>query len=59
VTASQIARDLNAAGVPTAHGGARWHPGTVRQIALTAHLPAPNGTPTEPQQPTIDEQAAA
>jgi len=59
VTASQIARDLNAAGVPTAHGGARWHPGTVRRIALTAHLPAPNGTPSEPQQSTIDEQAAA
>ena len=58
VTASQIARDLNAAGVPTAHGGARWHPGTVRQIALTAHLPAPNGTPA----PTADadgQQAAA
>ena len=59
MTASQIARDLNAAGVPTAHGGARWHPGTVRQIALTAHLPAPNGTPSEQEQPAIAEQAAA
>jgi len=52
VTASQIARDLNVAGVPTAHGGARWHPGTVRQIALTAHLPAPDGTST----PTADAE---
>lgn len=28
----QIADDLNAAGVPTAHGGARWWPSTVREI---------------------------
>jgi DNA invertase Pin-like site-specific DNA recombinase len=31
---SEIARRLNEAGVPTAHGGARWHPSTVRAIAL-------------------------
>jgi DNA invertase Pin-like site-specific DNA recombinase len=30
-----IADSLNAAGVPTAHGGAQWHPSTV-QKALTA-----------------------
>jgi len=30
----QIARDLNAAGVRTAHGGRRWWPSTVRSILL-------------------------
>jgi DNA invertase Pin-like site-specific DNA recombinase len=30
-----IARQLNAEGVPTAHGGARWHPSTVRAVALS------------------------
>jgi len=30
-----IARDLNREGVPTAQGGARWHPATVRKIVLT------------------------
>jgi uncharacterized protein involved in propanediol utilization len=29
---AQIARELNAAGTPTAHGGARWWPSTVRAI---------------------------
>jgi DNA invertase Pin-like site-specific DNA recombinase len=29
---SAIARQLNAAGVPTAHGGARWYPATVRYV---------------------------
>ena len=29
---SAIARSLNDAGVATAHGGARWHPTTVRKI---------------------------
>jgi DNA invertase Pin-like site-specific DNA recombinase len=29
-----IARALNAEGVPTAHGGARWHAQTVRRMAL-------------------------
>jgi DNA invertase Pin-like site-specific DNA recombinase len=33
---SAIARDLNAAGVPTAHGGARWYPSTVRAVVLAA-----------------------
>lgn len=32
---SAIARLLNEAGVPTAHGGQRWHPNTVRQILLS------------------------
>jgi len=31
---SAIARDLNVRGVPTAHGGARWHPSTVRAVVL-------------------------
>jgi Recombinase len=31
---SQIARDLNARGVPTAHGGAKWHPSTVRAVVM-------------------------
>jgi Recombinase len=29
---AQIARDLNAAGAPTAHGGERWWPSTVRSV---------------------------
>jgi DNA invertase Pin-like site-specific DNA recombinase len=29
-----IARELNSEGVPTAHGGAQWHPSTVRAVAL-------------------------
>lgn len=31
---SAIARQLNAEHVATAHGGARWHPSTVRAVAL-------------------------
>jgi DNA invertase Pin-like site-specific DNA recombinase len=31
---SAIARDLNIEKVPTAHGGAKWHPSTVRAVAL-------------------------
>jgi DNA invertase Pin-like site-specific DNA recombinase len=31
---SQIARELNAAGVPTAQGGKRWHPATVRYVVV-------------------------
>lgn len=31
---SAIARTLNDEGVPTAHGGAKWHPSTVRSVAL-------------------------
>jgi DNA invertase Pin-like site-specific DNA recombinase len=30
---SAIARALNADEVPTAHGGAKWHPSTVRAVA--------------------------
>ena len=29
---AQIARDLNEAGTPTAHGGLRWWPSTVRGV---------------------------
>lgn len=31
-TLAQIARDLNTARIPTAHGGARWWPSTVRAV---------------------------
>jgi len=31
---SKIARDLTTEGVPTAQGGARWYPATVRYVAL-------------------------
>jgi hypothetical protein len=30
----RIARDLNRAGVPTAHSGAQWWPTTVRRLRL-------------------------
>ena len=33
---SAIARELNDAGVPTGHGGARWWPSAVRAVALSA-----------------------
>ncbi len=29
-----IARALTSDGVPTAHGGARWYPSTVRNVLL-------------------------
>jgi hypothetical protein len=32
----QIAHDLNAAQTPTAHGGAKWWPSTVRAVLLRA-----------------------
>lgn len=32
---SAIARRLNAERVPTAHGGAQWHPSTVRAVVLS------------------------
>lgn len=35
----QIARDLNASGTPTAHGGAQWWPSTVRAV-LARQSPA-------------------
>ena len=31
---SNIARDLDSRGVPTAHGGVRWYPATVRAVFL-------------------------
>jgi hypothetical protein len=31
-TSPQIARELNATGTPTAHGGAQWWPSTVRAV---------------------------
>jgi DNA invertase Pin-like site-specific DNA recombinase len=40
---SAIARHLNAEGVPTAHGGARWHPSTVRAVALANGASSNNG----------------
>jgi hypothetical protein len=33
-TWSGIARELNDDGVPTAQGGRRWYPATVRYVAL-------------------------
>jgi DNA invertase Pin-like site-specific DNA recombinase len=32
---SEIARQLNADAIPTAHGGTKWHPSTVRAVVLT------------------------
>jgi DNA invertase Pin-like site-specific DNA recombinase len=37
---SVIARQLNSEAVPTAHGGARWYPSTVRAVALGAEAVA-------------------
>jgi DNA invertase Pin-like site-specific DNA recombinase len=37
---SEIARGLNERGVPTAAGGKRWYPSTVRAVALAAARPA-------------------
>jgi DNA invertase Pin-like site-specific DNA recombinase len=31
---SEIARSLNERGVPTAHGGAKWYPSTVRAVVM-------------------------
>lgn len=36
----QIARDLNATGTPTAHGGAQWWPSTVRAVLRATHRAA-------------------
>jgi hypothetical protein len=33
----QIAENLNADGIPTAHGGARWWPSTIRQVLRRQH----------------------
>jgi DNA invertase Pin-like site-specific DNA recombinase len=37
---SAIARNLNEGGVPTAHGGARWYPSTVRAVVLAREVAA-------------------
>lgn len=37
-TLSEIARVLTAEGVPTAHGGRRWYPSTVRAIVRKDHI---------------------
>jgi len=37
---AQIARDLNASGTPTAHGGVRWWPSTIRAVLRRAARPA-------------------
>lgn len=39
-TWSAIARELNEDGVPTAQGGRRWYPATVRYVALSAEVAA-------------------
>jgi len=36
----QIARDLNSTGTPTAHGGERWWPSTVRSVVSRSSAPA-------------------
>lgn len=38
-TLAQIARDLNANGTPTAHGGRQWWPSTVRAVFGRASVP--------------------
>ncbi len=35
---SALARQLNAEGVPTAHGGSMWYPSTVRAIVLSPEI---------------------
>lgn len=40
---SAIARALNADGVPTAHGGAQWHPSTVMAVLARCHRDAEAG----------------
>jgi hypothetical protein len=41
---SAIARALNEEGVPTAQGGARWYPATVRAVFLAEGAKHPEGT---------------
>lgn len=36
---AQIARDLNASGTPTAHGGRQWWPSTVRTVLVRSSPP--------------------
>jgi DNA invertase Pin-like site-specific DNA recombinase len=37
---SALARQLNDEGVPTAHGGTRWYPSTVRAVVMSAEAAA-------------------
>jgi DNA invertase Pin-like site-specific DNA recombinase len=37
---SALARQLNVEGVPTAHGGSKWYPSTVRAVVLSAEAAA-------------------
>jgi hypothetical protein len=37
----QIARDLNASQTPTAHGGQKWWPSTVRAVLVRSGSPKP------------------
>ena len=37
---SALARQLNAEAVPTAHGGSKWYPSTVRAVVLSAEAVA-------------------
>jgi DNA invertase Pin-like site-specific DNA recombinase len=37
---SALARQLNAEGVPTAHGGTKWYPSTVRAVVRSAEVAA-------------------
>jgi hypothetical protein len=38
---ADIARDLNANGTPTAHGGRQWWPSTVRMVLVRTYQPLP------------------
>jgi len=38
LTLTSIARRLNEEGIPTARGGARWYPSTVRAIARQSEM---------------------
>jgi AraC-like DNA-binding protein len=38
-TLAQIARELNASGTPTAHGGRQWWPSTVGTVLVRSSLP--------------------
>lgn len=46
-TLTAIAADLNAAGVPTARGGARWYASTIRAALRSAELDGDLATPYE------------
>ncbi|RNL61362.1 hypothetical protein EFK50_18595 [Nocardioides marmoriginsengisoli] len=40
VTLAAIADELNADAVPTARGGAKWYPSTVKAVLVSAELDA-------------------